>query len=293
MFKGSIPALVTPLRPDGTLDLEAWDRLVDFHLAEGSDALVVGGTTGESPALTREELETLIATARRRVAGRIPVIAGSGTAGTAKSVALSRAAEAAGAEALLVVTPYYNRPTQDGLYLHFTAIADAVGIPVVLYNVPGRTACDLLPATVARLSTHPRIVGIKEATGSIERCVEILATARPGFLVLSGDDATAIELVRAGARGVISVTANVAPRAMHQACAAALAGDFAAAGRIDATLAPLHDKLFVEPNPIPVKWLVHRMGLAGETLRLPLVPLTEARRGEVEAAAQDAGIRLR
>ena len=197
MFKGSIPALVTPLRPDGTLDLEAWDRLVDFHLAEGSDALVVGGTTGESPALTRDELETLIATARRRVAGRIPVIAGSGTAGTAKSVALSRAAEAAGAEALLVVTPYYNRPTQDGLYLHFTAIADAVGIPVVLYNVPGRTACDLLPATVARLSTHPRIVGIKEATGSIERCVEILATARPGFLVLSGDDATAIELVRA------------------------------------------------------------------------------------------------
>ena len=292
MFKGSIPALVTPMRPDGTLDLEAWDRLVDFHLAEGSDALVVGGTTGESPALAREELETLIATARRRVAGRIPVIAGSGTAGTAKSVALSRAAESAGADALLVVTPYYNRPTQEGLFRHYTAIADAVGIPVVLYNVPGRTACDLLPGTVARLSAHPRIVGIKEATGSVERCAEILAAARPGFLVLSGDDATSIRLVRAGARGVISVTANVAPRAMHQACAAALAGDFDAAARIDAMLAPLHEKLFVEPNPIPVKWLVHRMGLAGETLRLPLVPLSAPRREEVEAAARAAGVAL-
>ena len=293
MFKGSIPALVTPMRADGTLDLEAWDRLVDFHLAEGSDALVVGGTTGESPALAREELETLIAMARRRVAGRIPVIAGSGTAGTAKSVALSRAAESAGADALLVVTPYYNRPTQEGLFRHYTAIADAVGIPVVLYNVPGRTACDLLPGTVARLSAHPRIVGIKEATGSVERCNEILATARSGFVVLSGDDATAIRLVRAGARGVISVTANVAPRAMHQACAAALAGDFDAAGRIDAMLAPLHEKLFVEPNPIPVKWLAHRMGLMGETLRLPLVPLAPERRTEVEAAAVAAGIRLR
>ena len=292
MFKGSIPALVTPMRPDGALDLGAWDRLVDFHLAEGSDALVVGGTTGESPALTRDELETLVGAACRRVGGRIPVIAGSGTAGTAKSVALSRAAEAAGADALLVVTPYYNRPTQDGLYLHYTAIADAVGIPIVLYNVPGRTACDLLPGTVARLSAHPRIVGIKEATGSVERCADILAAARPGFLVLSGDDATAIRLVRAGARGVISVTANVAPRTMHRACAAALAGDFDAAERIDATLAPLHEKLFVEPNPIPVKWLVHRMGLAGETLRLPLVPLSGPRREEVEAAARAAGVSL-
>lgn len=293
MFKGSIPALVTPMRPDGALDLEAWDRLVDFHLDQGSDALVVGGTTGESPTLTRAELEALVAAARRRVAGRVPVIAGSGTAGTAKSIELSKAAEAAGADALLVVTPYYNRPNQDGLYLHFTAIADAVGIPVVLYNVPGRTACDLLPGTVARLSAHPRIAGIKEATGNIERCGQILAGSRTGFVVLSGDDATAIRLIEAGARGVISVTANVAPRAMHDACAAALSGDYAAAARIDATLAPLHDKLFVEPNPIPVKWLAHRMGLMGETLRLPLVPLAPERRAEVEAAALAAGIRLR
>ena len=293
MFKGSIPALVTPMRPDGALDLEAWDRLVDFHLDQGSDALVVGGTTGESPTLTRAELEALVAAARRRVAGRVPVIAGSGTAGTAKSIELSKAAEAAGADALLVVTPYYNRPNQDGLYLHFTAIADAVGIPVVLYNVPGRTACDLLPGTVARLSSHPRIAGIKEATGNIERCGQILAGSRAGFVVLSGDDATAIRLIEAGARGVISVTANVAPRAMHDACAAALSGDYAAAARIDATLAPLHDKLFVEPNPIPVKWLAHRMGLMGETLRLPLVPLAPERRAEVEAAALAAGIRLR
>jgi 4-hydroxy-tetrahydrodipicolinate synthase len=293
MFKGSIPALVTPMRPDGALDLEAWDRLLDFHLAEGSDALVVGGTTGESPTLARAELEALITAAKRRVAGRVPVIAGSGTAGTAKSVELSRAAEAAGADALLVVTPYYNRPTQEGLFRHYTAIADAVGIPLVLYNVPGRTACDLLPDTVARLSAHPRIVGVKEATGSVERCSGILAAARPGFVVLSGDDATAIRLVRAGALGVISVTANVAPRAMHEACAAALAGDFATAERIDATLAPLHERLFVEPNPIPVKWLVHRMGIIGETLRLPLVPLSAARRAEVEAAALGAGLRLR
>ncbi|MFO1407309.1 MAG: 4-hydroxy-tetrahydrodipicolinate synthase [Steroidobacteraceae bacterium] len=292
MFEGSIPALVTPMAPDGSLDLVAWDRLVDHHLAEGSDALVVAGTTGESPSLERAELETLVARARRRCAGRIPVIAGSGTAGTAKSVALSKVAEAAGADGLLVVTPYYNRPTQEGLYRHFMAIADAVHVPVLLYNVPGRTACDLLPGTVARLSAHPRIVGIKEATGSVERCTEILTTARPGFLVLSGDDATAARLMGVGARGVISVTANVAPRAMHEMCAAALAGDHAAAGRIDATLAPLHEKLFVEPNPIPVKWLVHRLGLAGETLRLPLVPLSEDRRAEVETAARAAGLRL-
>jgi len=289
MFKGSIPALVTPMRADGAIDLAAWDRLVDFHLAEGSDALVVGGTTGESPALERAELEALIAAARRRVAGRIPVIAGSGTAGTAKSVALSRAAEAAGADALLVVTPYYNRPTQDGLYLHYTAIADAVGVPVLLYNVPGRTACDLLPATVARLSAHPRIVGIKEATGSVERCVEILATARPGFLVLSGDDATAVRLVRAGARGVISVTANVAPRAMHEMCAAALAGDAKRAIALNQKLMGLHQKLFVEANPIPVKWALARMGRIGEAIRLPLTPLAPAFHETVTAALREAG----
>ena len=289
MFKGSIPALVTPMRPDGTLDLEAWDRLVDFHLAEGSDALVVGGTTGESPALAREELETLIATARRRVAGRIPVIAGSGTAGTAKSVALSRAAESAGADALLVVTPYYNRPTQEGLFRHYTAIADAVGIPVVLYNVPGRTACDLLPGTVARLSAHPRIVGIKEATGSVERCNEILATARSGFVVLSGDDATAIRLVRAGARGVISVTANVAPALMAQMCRAAFAGEFEKARAINDRLLPLHRRLFIEANPSPAKWALAEMGRIENEVRLPLVPLSAQFHETVRAALREAG----
>jgi 4-hydroxy-tetrahydrodipicolinate synthase len=290
MFKGSIPALVTPMRGDGAIDFDAWDRLLDFHLAEGSDAVVVGGTTGESPALERSELEELVRRARQRLAGRIPLIAGSGTAGTAKSVVLSKAAEAAGADALLVVTPYYNRPTQEGLFQHFTAIADAVGIPLVLYNVPGRTACDLLPETIARLSRHRRIAGVKEATGDVERGLEVLRLSQPGFVLLSGDDATAAALMRAGALGVISVTANVAARAMHDLCAAALRGDHDETAAIDGRLAALHRALFVEPNPIPVKWAVHRMGLMGEALRLPLVPLTAAKRAEVEAAMRAAGV---
>jgi 4-hydroxy-tetrahydrodipicolinate synthase len=293
MFKGSIPALVTPMRQDGAIDLGAWERLLDFHLESGSDAVVVGGTTGESPALELAELEELIRSARRQIGGRIPLIAGSGTAGTDKSIALSRAAEAAGADALLVVTPYYNRPTQEGLFRHFSAIADAVGIPLILYNVPGRTACDLLPETVGRLSRHPRIVAIKEATASIERGAEVLRVSRPGFLLLGGDDATAARLMRAGARGVISVTANVAPRAMHEMCAAALRGAHEEAARIDATLAGLHEKLFVEPNPIPVKWAVHRLGHIGPAIRLPLVPLTEPNRPVVEAAMRTAGVEPR
>jgi len=290
MFKGSIPALITPMSGDGAVDFAAWDRLLDFHLAEGSDAVVVGGTTGESPALERAELEELVRRARQRLAGRIPLIAGSGTASTAKSIALSQAAEAAGADALLVVTPYYSRPTQEGLFLHFTAIADAVGIPIVLYNVPGRTACDMLPETIARLSAHPGIVAVKEATGDIERGHEVLRLSRPGFVLLSGDDATAAVLMRAGAQGVISVTANVAPRAMHDLCAAALSGAHDEAAAIDARLAQLHGSLFVEPNPIPVKWAVHRMGLIGAALRLPLVPLTAGKRAKVEAAMRSAGV---
>ena len=290
MFKGSIPALVTPMRGDGAIDFEAWDRLLDFHLAEGSDAVVVGGTTGESAALERSELEELIRRARQRLAGRIPLIAGSGTAGTAKSIALSKAAEAAGADALLVVTPYYNRPTQEGLVRHFTAIGDAVGIPLVLYNVPGRTACDMLPETIARLSRHPRIVAVKEATGDVERGREVMRLSQLGFVLLSGDDATAAALMRAGAQGVISVTANVAARAMHDLCAAALRDAHDEAIAIDARVAPLHGALFVEPNPIPVKWAAHRIGLIGETLRLPLVPLTAGKRAEVEAAMRSAGV---
>jgi 4-hydroxy-tetrahydrodipicolinate synthase len=252
----------------------------------------VGGTTGESPTLDRAELEELIRRARRRAAGRVPVIAGSGTNGTAKAIALSRLCESAGADALLLVTPYYNRPTQLGMRRHFAAIADSVGIPVILYNVPGRTACDLLPATVLELAAHPRIVGIKEATGDLARIREIVAGAPTGFDVLSGDDPTAGQAMQHGACGVISVTANVAPRAMHQRCAAALAGRHADAGVIDAQLAELHTSLFVEPNPIPAKWALERLGLIGPGIRLPLTPLSAERRGEVEAAMRAAGLEL-
>jgi 4-hydroxy-tetrahydrodipicolinate synthase len=290
MFKGSIPALVTPMRADGSVDLAAWERLLDFHLAEGTDAVVVGGTTGESPTLERHELQELVRTARARVGGRLPIIAGSGTNGTAGSIELSRAAVAAGADALLVVTPYYNRPTQEGLYRHFSAIADAVAAPLILYNVPGRTACDLLPATVVRLAAHPRIAGIKEATGDLERARAILAGAPAGFTLLSGDDPTAPELMKRGAVGVISVTANVAPRAMHDLCAAALAGDHAAAAAANQRLMPLHMAMFVEPNPIPVKWAVARMGLIGPGIRLPLTPLSDDRQDEVLAAMKAAGV---
>jgi 4-hydroxy-tetrahydrodipicolinate synthase len=292
MFKGSIPALITPMRDDGSVDLAAWDRLLEFHLGEGSDAVVVGGTTGESPTLSADELTELIRRAKARVAGRLPVIAGSGGNSTAHSVELSRTAVEAGADALLVVTPYYNRPTQEGLFRHFTAIADAAGAPVLLYNVPSRTSCDLLPETVARLAAHPRIVGIKEATGDVARGQAVKRTCPADFLLLSGDDPTAVALIGIGARGVISVTANVAPRAMHAVCAAALAGRVAEARALDRQVAPLHRALFVEPNPIPVKWAVQRMGLIGGGIRLPLTPLVESRRAEVEAAMREAGIAL-
>ena len=292
MFKGSIPALITPMREDGSLDLAAWDRLLDFHLTEGSDAVVVGGTTGESPTVAADELATLIGRAKTRVAGRMPVIAGSGGNSTTRSVALSRAAVEAGADALLVVTPYYNRPTQEGLYRHFTAIADAAGAPVILYNVPSRTSCDLLPETVARLATHRRIIGIKEATGDVARGEAVRRLCPEDFLLLSGDDPTAVALMRIGARGVISVTANVVPRAMHEVCTAALAGRFDQAAALDQHIVPLHQALFVEPNPIPVKWAAERMGLIAAGIRLPLTPLSEARRAAVEKAMREAGIVL-
>jgi len=293
MFKGSIPALVTPMRDDGTIDFDAWDTLLDFHLQQGTDGVVVGGTTGESPVLERSELEDLVRRARLRVAGRMPIIAGSGTNGTAKSIVLSKAAEAAGADALLVVTPYYNKPTQEGLFRHFSAIADAVNIPVILYNVPGRTGCDMLADTVARLSHHPRIAGVKEATGDIARGEAILQQSRPGFVLLSGDDPTAANLIRIGARGVISVTANVAARAMHELCVAGLEGRHDEAAALNERLMPLHQAMFVESNPIPVKWAVHRMGLIGLGIRLPLTPLSAQLRGKVEAAMQAAGLQLR
>lgn len=292
MFKGSIPALVTPMRDDGSIDLAAWDALLDFHLREGTDAVVVGGTTGESPVLERGELEELVRRAKARLAGRMPVIAGSGTNGTAKSIALSKAAAAAGADALLVVTPYYNKPTQEGLVRHFTAIADAVDRPLILYNVPGRTGCDMLAETVARLSQHPRIAGVKEATGDVARGAAILESSRPGFVLLSGDDPTAAELIRIGARGVISVTANVAARAMHELCEAGLAGRHDEAAAINQRLMPLHQAMFVESNPIPVKWAVQRMGIIGPGIRLPLTPLSAPLRARVEAAMAAVGVTL-
>jgi 4-hydroxy-tetrahydrodipicolinate synthase len=292
MFKGSIPALVTPMRDDGAIDFAAWDALLDFHLREGTDGVVVGGTTGESPVLEGSELEELVRRAKARVGGRIPVIAGSGTNGTARSIALSKAAEAAGADALLVVTPYYNKPTQEGLFRHFTAVADAVSVPLILYNVPGRTACDMQADTVARLSRHPRIAGVKEATGDIGRGEAILRLSRPGFVLLSGDDPSAAELIRRGAQGVISVTANVAARAMHELCAAGLAGRHDEAAVLNERLVPLHKALFVESNPIPVKWAVHRMGLIGPAIRLPLTPLSDPLHATVEAAMVAAGVRL-
>jgi 4-hydroxy-tetrahydrodipicolinate synthase len=290
MFEGSIPALITPMGEDGSIDYAAWERLLDFHLREGTDGVVVGGTTGESPTLLQSELEELVRRARARLPRRMPVIAGSGTNSTAKSIALSRAVAAAGADALLLVTPYYNKPTQEGLWRHFTAIADAVSVPVVLYNVPGRTGCDMLPETVARLSRHARIKGVKEATGDLARAEAILGASQPGFVLLSGDDPTAADLMRRGARGVISVTANVAPRAMHELCAAALAGRHDDAAARNERLMPLHEAMFVESNPIPVKWAVTKLGLIGPAIRLPLTPLTESRGAEVLEAMSACGV---
>ncbi len=292
MFKGSIPALVSPMRTDGAIDLAAWDRLLEFHLQQGTDAVVVGGTTGESPVLEQAELAMLVRTAKEKLGERIPVIAGSGTSGTVKSVALSQVAREAGADALLLVTPYYNKPMQEGLYRHFSAIAEAVSLPIILYNVPSRTACDLLPETIARLAERRNIVGVKEATGQVARGAEVLRLTGPDFLLLSGDDPTAADLMRVGAQGVISVTANVAPRIMHEMCAAALAGDHERARQLNEQLMPLHRAMFFESSPIPVKWAVQRLGLIGPGIRLPMTELAEPMRPRVEAAMREAGVEL-
>jgi 4-hydroxy-tetrahydrodipicolinate synthase len=291
MFKGSIPAIVTPMQSDGSVDFAAWERLLDFHASEGTDAIVVGGTTGESPTLEEDELVELVRSAKARVGDRVPIIAGSGTNSTSKSIELSQQMIDAGADALLAVTPYYNKPTQEGLFRHFSAIADEVSVPLILYNVPGRTACDMLPETVVRLSRHVRIAGIKEATGDLSRAESILAGARPGFILLSGDDPTAAELMKRGACGVISVTANVAPSSMHDMCAAALAGDHVHAAAINEKLMPLHLAMFVEANPIPVKWAVARLGLIGQGIRLPLTWLSDRLEDDVLAAMKAAGVR--
>jgi 4-hydroxy-tetrahydrodipicolinate synthase len=289
LFSGSLVAIVTPMRPDGAVDLEAWTRLLDFHLANGTDGIVVGGTSGESATLREAELRELTVRACEQLRGRAVVIAGAGTSSTATTVERVALLSQLPIDALLLVTPAYNRPTQEGLYQHFAAAAAAASKPILLYNVPSRTAVDMKPATVARLSRVARIVGVKEALAEINRVRELVEATPKSFSILSGDDATARAALGYGARGVISVTANVAPRAMSQMVAAALAGDAARARELDEPLAGLHRELFVEANPIPVKWALWQMGLIGPALRLPLTPLSEAHHASVRAAARGAG----
>jgi 4-hydroxy-tetrahydrodipicolinate synthase len=292
MFSGSMVAIVTPMTADGGLDWPAWDRLLDFHTREGTDGIVVAGTTGESPVLSVEEVEELTRRAVARCRDKTKVIVGAGTHSTAGTVARTRVLSRLGVDAVLLVTPYYNKPTQEGLYRHFMAATEASSAPVILYNVPSRTAVDLLPGTVARLARTAQIVALKEATGSLSRARETLDACPPEFTLLSGDDATAIDLMSLGARGVISVSANVVPRRMHEACEAALSGDLAKARAIDASLQSLHKELFVEASPIPVKWAVARMGLIGNAIRLPLVELSMAHHDTVLRAMQAAGVTL-
>jgi len=290
MFSGSLVALVTPMSGDGALDMGAWDRLIDLQLRGGTTAIVVGGSTGESVALADAEQDALLARARRRAAGRMAVIAGVGGSSTTAVVARVRALSAGGADALLAVTPAYSRPTQAGLYLHMHALAEASTLPVLLYNVPGRTAVDLLPETVARLAAHSRIVGIKEAVGEFARVRELLAVVPGDFAILSGDDATACEAVLAGARGVISVSANLVPEAVAAVMAAALRGEREQAMRLDDRLQPLHRALTLEPNPIPVKWALAEMQLISPGIRLPLTWLGDAAQPQLRAALTAAGV---
>ena len=290
MIAGSMVALVTPMDAQGRLDWDALSKLVDFHLQEGTNAIVAVGTTGESATLDVNEHIEVIRHVVKQVAGRIPVIAGTGANSTREAIELTTNAKAAGADACLLVTPYYNKPTQEGLYQHFKAIAEAVDIPQILYNVPGRTACDMLPATVIRLSTVPNIIGIKEATGDLARVPAILAGVSSDFLVYSGDDATAVELILLGGKGNISVTANVAPRDMSDLCAAAMRGDADTARALHEKLMPLNKTLFIESNPIPVKWALHEMGMMPDGIRLPLTWLSEACHEPLRQALRQSGV---
>ena len=290
MIKGSIVAIVTPMFEDGSLDRDSLRQLLDWHIAEGTDGVVIVGTTGESATVSPEEHCELIKLTVEHVGGRIPVIAGSGGNSTAEAIALTRHAKAVGADATLQVVPYYNRPTQEGMYRHFKAIADAVDIPVILYNVPGRTVADMSNETVVRLSSVDNIVGIKDATGNVGRGAELLRDIDKSFAVYSGDDPTAMALMFCGAAGNISVTANVAPRAMHELCEAAMAGQVARAVDINNRVLSLHGKLFVEPNPVPVKWALAEMGKMPAGLRLPLAPLSAQYHDTVRAALRESGV---
>ena len=287
---GSIVAIVTPMHEDGSLDISGMRRLVDFHVQEGTDAFCVVGTTGESPTVNVEEHHELIRLVIEQVAGRIPVIAGTGANSTAEAVEMTKFAKQAGADAALSVVPYYNKPTQEGLYQHFRSIAEAVDIPVILYNVPGRTVADMSNETTLRLAEIPNVVGIKDATGNIDRVGELIARAPQGFSVYSGDDASACAAILMGGQGDISVVANVAPRLMHELCAAALAGDLPKARQLNFRLLGLHRQLFCEANPIPVKWACQQLGLIEDGIRLPLTPLSPEYHERVRAAMRQAGL---
>lgn len=291
-FSGTHVAIVTPFRDDGEIDWQAWSRLLDWHVASGTTGIVVGGTTGESPTITEAELIELVRRARAQVAGKAQIIVGCGSNSTATTVERVKLYSGEGVDGLLLATPAYNRPPQEGLLRHYEAAAQAAGVPVILYNVPSRTAVDLLPETVARLASVPRIVAIKEAVAKMERIRELRELCPSGFGILSGDDATAREAIRNGAGGVISVTSNVAPAAMAEMIAAQLAGDEARAAEIDARLAGLHQNLFLEANPIPAKWALERMGLIRGRLRLPLVPLAQRHHAALEDSLAQAGIKL-
>lgn len=290
MLKGSLVAIVTPMHEDGALDLPRLRALVDFHVAQQTDGIVVVGTTGESPTVNYDEHCTLIRTVVEQAAGRVPVIAGTGANSTAEAIELTRCAKESGADYCLLVAPYYNKPGQEGMYRHFKAIAEAVDVPQILYNVPGRTVADLSNDTVLRLARVPNIVGIKDATGNIERGTDLILRAPEDFAIYSGDDASGLALMLLGGHGVISVTANVAPKAMHDLCQAAFKGDLATARALNAKLLGLHQKLFVEANPIPVKWAVQQMGLIEGGIRLPLTPLAAANRDVVRQAMAQAGV---
>ncbi|MDP1656702.1 MAG: 4-hydroxy-tetrahydrodipicolinate synthase [Hylemonella sp.] len=288
---GSIVALVTPLHEDGSVDYPTLRKLIDWHIDEGTDCIGVVGTTGESPTVNVDEHCEIIRVSVEQAKGRVPIMAGCGANSTAEAIELARFAKKVGADCQLQVVPYYNKPTQEGQYLHFKAIAEAVGdLPMVLYNVPGRSVADMAHDTVLRLAQVPGIVAIKEATGNIERAQWLIREAPKGFSIYSGDDPTAVALMLCGGHGNISVTANVAPRLMHELCVAAMAGDVKRAMDIQFKLMPVHKQLFVEPNPIPVKWAMQRMGLCGGTLRLPMTPLTAGNTTVVEGALRASGL---
>jgi 4-hydroxy-tetrahydrodipicolinate synthase len=290
MIQGSIVAIVTPMHADGSIDFPSLRKLIDWHVAEGTDGIVIVGTTGESPTVSVDEHCELIKVAVEHTAKRIPVIAGTGGNSTAEAIELTRFAQKIGADASLQVVPYYNRPTQEGMFQHFKKIAEAVDLPVILYNVPGRTVADMNNETILRLAQLPGIIGVKDATGNIGRGTELLRQIPNSFAVFSGDDISAMALMLCGARGNISVSANVAPRAMHALCMAAMSGNVAEAIVINNRMLPLHTKLFVEPNPLPVKWALMEMGMISAGIRLPLVPLAAEYRQIVRAALRESGV---